>query len=210
MKTHIYLSGFCIAFFLITSCSSKLSESKAEKEVIKYFEEGQDKYPIAVTANFPTAVIYKKAPSPRGFGKITLCLGAKYSEFKTTYDKLLEKKLITTSLQQEGCTYMKADLTDAGKEYYIGKEKGGMFKDYSSHIVKTYEFVFDEITGIREIEQFNIAEVEFTLKADNLTPFASVFGISPNQKRKCVATFEKYNDGWRINGIDGWKDQSEF
>jgi hypothetical protein len=206
-----YYTLVLICSLVFVSCGKgKLSERNAEKRIIEYMKSDKNSYPIAVTESFPTSLIYKKAPKPKGFGKITLCLGAKYEEFKSTYAKLVEKKLIETSLEQDGCTYMKANMTSEGQKYYIKKEKGGMFQDYSSHVVKTCELVLDEITGIKEIPEFNVAEVEFTLKQTNLTPFADVFPSSRIQKRKCTASFQKYNDGWRVSNIEGLPGQNEF
>jgi hypothetical protein len=82
--------------------------------------------------------------------------------------------------------YYHAFFTDKAKPYIIGNQ------------VKLATIEFGEITGIVERKELNIAEVNYTSKRKNITPF----GMAHNLKEATFSftvTFTKYDDGWRIN-----------
>lgn len=83
---------------------------------------------------------------------------------------------------------IKAELTNEGRKYLVGQNK-------EKYIVKICELSFGEVTGIQTNEQYKIAEVSYTLKRGNMTPFA--INVSQNPINR-TATFSLYDDGWRI------------
>lgn len=84
-----------------------------------------------------------------------------------------------------------AELTDKGRKYVVSEKKGDYLLSY--YIVKVSELNFGEITGIKMYKEFNIAEVNYTLKRE-ITPFGN--GMSNTIEK--MAKFAKYDDGWRM------------
>lgn len=85
-------------------------------------------------------------------------------------------------------------FTDEGSKYVVGivdKSKGTEVIR-----VKTGFVEFGEVTGIVERTALNIAEVTYTEKTV-VTPFGKFFKANEETVSR-VATFTKYDDGWRI------------
>jgi len=78
------------------------------------------------------------------------------------------------------------NLTEKGRQYLAA---GG---------VKVAKIEFGEITGIVERKEFNIAEVNFTERRQDITPFGRALNIYEETFNRS-ATFTRYDDGWRIN-----------
>lgn len=82
----------------------------------------------------------------------------------------------------------RATLTEKGKKYITNNNKV---------ILATYEF--GEITGIVEEKESNTAEVNYTVKRTNITPFGQLAFNMNEETYNRTANFTKYDDGWRIN-----------
>lgn len=81
-----------------------------------------------------------------------------------------------------------ATPTEKGKKYITNDNKV---------IVATEEF--GEVTGIIESKESKSAEVNYTIRRINITPFGRiVFNLNEETYNKSE-TFTKYDDGWRIN-----------
>ena len=63
--------------------------------------------------------------------------------------------------------------------------------------VKVATIEFGEVTGIVERKELNIAEVNYTTKRVNITPFGKAYNINEETFNRS-ASFTKYDDGWRI------------
>ena len=58
-----------------------------------------------------------------------------------------------------------------------------------------------DVTGIREINNGTEAQVEYTWKYDNITPFGKAFNGTLYNAERIVSDevmMLKYDDGWRI------------
>jgi hypothetical protein len=88
------------------------------------------------------------------------------------------------------CTYeyTTISLTPEGQRYLVAERDDG-------YAVRTHTLSFGDVTGIRVVKELHAAEAEYTLKSDDLTPFAEDVPAEPVQRS---ATFHRYDDGWRI------------
>jgi len=77
--------------------------------------------------------------------------------------------------------------TEKGKKYITTDNKV---------LIATDEF--EKITGIVERKEFKTAEVDYTVKRINITPFGKIIFNINEETFTRSATFTKYDDGWRI------------
>jgi hypothetical protein len=88
----------------------------------------------------------------------------------------------------------KHSLTPKGEEFLVA----------SSNEVECATREFKEITGIKFTnENQTTAEIEFSCRVFNITPFGQFFKISNDQIDTYKVTAEKYDDGWRITTQKG-------
>ncbi len=81
------------------------------------------------------------------------------------------------------------DFTLEGNRYHLDQN--------GSVATGTLEFV--EVTGIKFTNDAeSAAEVNYTLRAKDLTPFAILSKIRDGQSYPYTAKFEKFDDGWRV------------
>lgn len=101
------------------------------------------------------------------------------------------------------------ELTSEGQKYKVGDASDG---DQQYCVMKVADQVFVEVTGLRETVPGRSAEVEFTWKFDNITPFGEAARLNRRAERRdynsgqlftAKALFEKYDDGWRVKGLPG-------
>jgi len=112
------------------------------------------------------------------------------------FEKLKQAGVITYN--HDGW-YLTAEFTDLGKTFIMGPVTKGNYADKFVD-VKTAEINFGEVTGIKSFPEQNMAEVTYTINK-KLTPFGLYLF---NQKDGLVnkkATFQKYDDGWRLDKI---------
>jgi hypothetical protein len=183
----------CISF---TSCSDNLTREKAEKLILTKY-------------NLP-----KQVTEELGYGNLN------YSAYPnlSLEDYLVKHNLITFEFIGNSRDMFfeyrqyKLELTAEGKKYLLSTTSNRAGEPI--YLVKVTEKVFGEITGIREIENQKIAEVDFTLKYENTTPFGEAYSLKaealersrtaylPYYKNgevfKETITMVKYDDGWRI------------
>jgi hypothetical protein len=155
------------------------------------------------------ALIAAKIKSPEALG---FPIGIQYNPWPL--EALLQKGLITyTPAGQERQGYTDyplhdIELTPEGRKYKVGES----FHDGRQYcLMKVADQVFGEITGIRESPGGDSAEVEFTWKYINVTPFGgaaplvfhprgntSIREYSEGEIFTQTVTLKKYDDGWRI------------
>ena len=83
-------------------------------------------------------------------------------------------------------------LTDKGQKYKLGKAD----LDHN-HVVVSNKIKFKEVTGIANIDE-NIAEVQFSVTRENVTPFGELNGYKNGDIINYSVVIQKYDDGWRI------------
>jgi hypothetical protein len=177
--------------FLLCSCGNGLSRGKAQDLISKQ---------LSLPATHTTKLYgyYSKrfwSDPVVGFGTITICRddGIQYADAEQQLNEWRSKGLITigeSSGKSGACNSLGATttLTDEGKKY-LAAQSGG------ASDVKAYDIAFGEVTGIQVNEQFKIAEVDYTLKNVNITPFGAGTSTEPVAQK---AMFRLFDDGWRI------------
>lgn len=120
-----------------------------------------------------------------------------YASMKERLEDWRTKGLITlgeTQTHQGECNYSwwTTDVTSKGSPYVLRAERTGAFGSFD---VRIYDLAFGEVTGIQVNEQFKFAEADYTLKAMNITPFATELPTQPITRK---AHFRLFDDGWRI------------
>lgn len=181
-----------IALLCICSCNGNLSRGDARRQISQSLQ-----LPATQTTRI-SRVALNSATSARGGGfmpTITICrdLGTQWADVRGRIKALEEKGLVTLGqkVQKSGsCTYeyTTISLTPEGQRYLVSEGDDG-------YAVRTHTLVFGEVTGIRVIEQVKIAEAQYTLKTEDVTPFASDLSREPVARS---ATFQQFDDGWRI------------
>lgn len=139
-------------------------------------------------------------------GGVCLLVGKQYSDVKQSLDGLQAKGLINLGEEQQRqgtnrVVIATVDLTDEGKKY--------LFKDDRvSFWLKGSVITFGEVTGIQIFEQSKTARVDYTLKRTIISPFRSSVTErrvsnfeSEYSTQSRNATFELYDDGWRIKNL---------
>lgn len=212
---YCYLCIFiiCISSIVFSSCSNKLDRVKAKALIIQSFE-----LPYTIAEKLQYGEIYYSGDF--GGGDIT------------KENILQQQKLITFDFQgnRRGDLFFKGDqgrsysvyqleLTSEGDKYRV--DEGTDNKGRKFWFVKVADLVFGEVTGIREIEEGKLVEVEYTCQYSGLTPFGKAYNLiyqqrdpsgysldkrNPyyeNQPIPAKLIFAKYDDGWRITDGTG-------
>jgi len=170
------LIRFTVPFILllIWSCSDgKLSNSKAEKAL-------KDEYPRYITS---TVQISDKSLSPGIPNELKLLSERELARY--TY--------IPPGTRGYGCY---GELTEEGKQYFVNKISNEFI------VMAIAKVELEAVTGVREIPSMNASEVEYKEKIVEVTPVGEIFNdISVGKTYNVTATFNKYNDGWRIDKL---------
>jgi hypothetical protein len=197
MKKVKYLTSVMLLLFVsffFFSCSKNLSRSEASVLIMKKYNLPQIESKEINKSYFKNS----KYVDYCSFPKVSIYIGDRitYSDNENVLIALKEKGLINISetVEQEreydeDNTYAIVLLTDEGRKYLINESK-------EKFIVKTCEITFGEITGIQMQEQVKVAEVNYTLKRINCTPFGNE-GSQEIENR--TDSFSLLDDGWRIN-----------
>lgn len=125
------------------------------------------------------------------------------SSLASTFKPLADEGLLTYQLEgpdQYNHSSWRAQLTDKGRQYAVSAVYGGNQSTYEEKIdLKGAELDFDQITGIIEKDANSTAEVTYTLKRKNVTPFGKIaFHLGNGVSVIKTVSFSKYDDGWRI------------
>lgn len=91
--------------------------------------------------------------------------------------------------------------TEKAIPYLVGKQEPSIDERGLRvvHItVVVGEKVLDTITGIAKEDTGQTAQVEYTLKMTNLTPFGKAFGFVDGKAEQGALRVRLYDDGWRV------------
>lgn len=154
--------------------------------------------PAAQTTRIPRMALNKASSTPSEGGfmpAVTICqdLGTSWRDVAPRITQLtaLGLLILGQKTQSSGkCVYeyRTIDLTSQGLPYLLSNDNEGF-------LLKTHTLAFGEISGVRTIQQLNVAEVDYTLVVQDVTPFAESVSSQPVRR---TATFELFDDGWRI------------
>lgn len=201
MKSKIYLL-MTFSFFLV-SCSDKMDRDKAKVLITQKYG-----LPFTVTDKLQ----YGEVNYLRNFSRPNV----------TAENALAEQKLIKFTNQGikrdmffSYDSYI-IELTPEGQKYKLGETSDREGRKF--YLVKVADQVFVDITGILEINNGKAAQVEYTWKYDNVTPFGTAFSLKNRQLNQSDQMMNnrpvynnngifrekvmmvKYDDGWRIQG----------
>ena len=192
MKKIIAFIPFLI---LISSCSGQaLSRTKAKEVILKF-----KNMPFNVTQSVHTTYLV----SNKGHG-MHVCMLPDAVDFlpaKGLLTDFANKGLVTLTDRSthDDCDieYKDVSFTDLGKKYVVGQNQ-----DKNAYFIKLCQMDFGEITDIVMIPNYNAAQVEYTFKSANVTPFGETYRaidinyVPPTVKK--TITLVKYDDGWRV------------
>lgn len=184
---------FTIAVIMCTGCGG-LSKGKAKDEIIK-----AKNLPQAETVSLPKKFHLEHISG--GFGMVCFPSGKDYNQYKTQLADLQTKGYITlqedASPDQCSDRYMNVILTDKGKKDLSVEEKG-------SYTIVLCKIEFGEITRITEYKEFNVADVNYTVKRADYSEFGqlvkSIDSNSGNLPETIdhIANFQKSSNGWHL------------
>ncbi len=200
------LSLIVIIIPFLFGCSKKLSREEAEKQIKQKIQMPQNEY--REFSNIEPKAYTKWTEYDLNYD----CGWGKYTVPKTidVVNNYLKSNLLET-LEKENCITIEI-LRSEPKEIYgimYGRREFSNTESYKAvftnkakpyvdgNLVKVSTLEFGEITGIIERGELNIAEVNYTVKRDNITPFGLAYKINPEILNRS-ATFTKFDDGWRI------------
>lgn len=181
-----------VALLCLCSCRGNLSRDDARRQISQKLQ-----LPTTQTTRIPRIALNDSTSAPgSGFmPAITICrnLGTQWADVRGRIEALKEKGLVTLGqkvLTSGSCTYeyTTISLTPEGQRYLVGEADDG-------YAVRTHTLEFGEVTGIRVMDELKVAEAQYTLKTEDVTPFAGDLSREPVAQS---ATFQLFDDGWRI------------
>jgi hypothetical protein len=120
------------------------------------------------------------------------------------------KKIAETGLDEEGyltvqLTHTVADIgqslvhfTDKAKPYLISK--GDSIESTEIQLIRVAEENFKEVKDIQYLKDGTEAVVDYTVKVENITPFAVLLAVPLNDVQTYRTTFNHTENGWEWNG----------
>jgi len=176
LRTNLirFIAPFILLLLLLWSCNDgKLSNSKAEKAL-------KDEYPRYRTS---TVQINDNSLSPGIPNELKLLSERELARY--TY--------IPPGTSGYGCY---GQLTEEGKQYFVSEISNEFI------VMAIAKVELEAVTGVREIPAINASEVEYTEKIVEVTPVGEIFNdISVGKTYNVTATFNKYNEGWRVDKL---------
>jgi len=208
-KNLLKLFALVPILFLLFSCGNRMDRDKAKQLISQKF-------------NLPSTVTEKLQ-----HGKI-LYSGNFGGSNISAENSLAEQKMISFNYQgvEYGDAIFRGDrgysyavyyleLTPEGQKYKTGEttdDKGRQF-----YLVKVADQVLVDVTGILESNDGKAAQVEYTWKYENITPFGEAFSLRNqqlNQSDQWMSNRKVYNDGQTFSNTvmmvkydDGWRIQ---
>jgi len=182
-----------ISCIIFSSCSSKLSRSKAKDLIIKEYG-----FPKPATANLHYGIL----------------INGDYQVEKFLADKglLTRTEMGTTEVMggMMNAAKIEVKLTPAGEKYKLGAGQDQYDSNSPVYYMKCADMTFVDITGIQE-ESETSATVSYTWRYENATPFGEAFSLENKQNQNGLpiytdgglntaqVSFKKFDDGWRIS-----------
>ncbi|MCE5320663.1 MAG: hypothetical protein LLF93_06135 [Bacteroidales bacterium] len=199
IRLSFYLLFVAILISVVGCVDQKLTRSDAESLIKQKIGLPKDVYQEFNNSEIKKSGYYFKSATE---GKSPVYTGESRDFPKSELFSYLEGNGLVTittenSDNQSDLVYY-YDIRFDFKEYYVANftEKARQFVNGNSVKVATLEF--GEITGIVERKEFNIAEVNYTTKRTNITPFGNAYHVNEEVYNN-TETFTKYDDGWRIS-----------
>lgn len=173
---------------VLAGCSDKLSESKAD-EIIKEKLHFPDTNFVSIE-----------------YGLIAF----RYDSLPDFYYRLRDKGMFTVEHLGAGGFLTKSfrfrvTLTEEGKKFLIDEDSPPTKQGDTGEFMydgrfMTSEVQFDKISSIHEIPSLNAADVSYTVKVTNQTPFWSYYSDESKPAPKLIGERKfgviKTNDGW--------------
>lgn len=182
---------------LLFSCSKPLSREEATKQLKQKLQLPKNIYNEFESNQLKASVGFIKwdSGSPDSYEK-----NDQYP--KSNFFTILENEgLITIQVQRvdidKHLWYAAAERFDY-EEYYLANFTAMARPFVNGNSVKVATLEFGEITGIIERKELNIAEVNYTTKKTNITPFGYAYNVNEEVFNN-TEVFNKYDDGWRIS-----------
>lgn len=184
-------------FLIATSCQKHLDRVDAKRMIVE-----NKNYPIKQSYKITKA--YVKDMNTEGRG-VTVVLGEDDTKKEENTIKQFMSigllKLMETPHREETTVWLlgttvrtwisvKVELTEMGRKYLINE-------DNNLYSVMLWETDVNEITGIKEMPEQKLAQVDYTISNKGITPFGLIFSDKNNISNKS-AHFSLYDDGWRI------------
>lgn len=196
-ESKILFLFLSVIVFMSSCFKQHLSRDNAKEAIIK-----KEEFPKPIYYEFNK--MYLKDFRSQGSGA-TANIGKGFDEVKDMINFFQSKGLVTTRDETKSETttaflfgtttrtwiYTHIDLTEEGKKHLKSFTQLG-------YNVKLWDKGFDQITGVKEMEEQKVAEVNYQIKNDNITPFGEFFSDRSNVENRSV-TFSLFDDGWRIN-----------
>ncbi len=195
MNKSIFL--LLMLFLIATSCQKHLDRVDAKRMIVE-----NKNYPIKQSYKITKA--YVKDMNTEGRG-VTVVLGEDDTKKEENTIKQFMSigllKLMETPHREETTVWLlgttvrtwisvKVELTEMGRKYLINE-------DNNLYSVMLWETDVNEITGIKEMPEQKLAQVDYTISNKGITPFGLIFSDKNNISNKS-AHFSLYDDGWRI------------
>lgn len=181
------MKNICLLIIItlfISSCSNNLSRSDAKSQIISELKYPQDDLMRLLIED---RTIHTNSTINQ------------WQKFKNrqllTYQRFGQKSNGYFGKVTIGGNGVRAELTPKGNRYVVSEPKTSGYEKFV--MVKKAKLEFVEITRIQIFEEMNIAEVNYKIKRTNISPFGKAMGIKEETIDK-KATFNKFDDGWRI------------
>lgn len=187
MKTVNYIITVCLLITLF-SCSDKLTNNKAEKMIKEH-----SSFPQISDVNIEYGLIaYDKDSLPR-FYYILQEKGMFKIEYLGTGGLFVINHRFRVTPTPEAKKFITEEDKDPIKQGSTGESM------YNSSF-KTCEVAFNKIESIQEIPAFNAAEITYTVKRENFTPFWNYY-LDKSKKMPDTIQQRKFgvvktNNGW--------------
>ena len=187
MKLTLHLATLCLLLF--TSCSDKLTNNKAEKMVKEHltFPQMND---IEIEYGL---IAYDQDSLPR-FYYILQEKGMFNIEYLGTGGLFVINHRFRVTPTPEAKKFITQEDKDPRKQ-------GGTGEFMYNSRFKTCEVEFDKVENVQEIPAFNAADISYTVKRHNFTPFWNYY---LDKEKKMPDTIQQRTFGV-IKTNDGWK-----
>lgn len=176
MKNTQILISFMLILLLVSCDSKKLTREKAKEIIIEIYD-----YPNIHYINVGSEFYCWKL---NGFNK------------RAIDNNLLSKKRTFSS--NKNCWFTKITPTRLGKPFLIEKLKSKEESVTYENVYMLSKASFDKITGIKISDGATSADVIFSIRHTNVTPFGTLQNLKENGTQEFTVQFELFDDGWRI------------
>ncbi len=203
-KSLVFIA-ILISFF---SCGNKMTREKAKDLICKRYN-----LPFLETEKLQ----HGKVLYSMNFGGTNISAEKSLAEQKLisfTYRGVERRDAIMRGDRGYSYAAYVLELTPEGQKYKTGETSDNQGNKF--YLVKAAEKVFIDVTGILEINDGKAAQVDYTWKYDNITPFGRAFSLRNQQLNQSdqfmngrkvynegqifsnKVMMVKYDDGWRI------------